>query len=287
MPENFLFYIVFLSQIILISFYYPRQILSRIAYVLRTFPASKYPKLYPKQVAFYEIGQSIYRVVNHLILALGFIVLIAIASWDSGSSGKVSEAIPVAYFFVQMIPLFIMEFSGFAYFKLMRKADMRTKRKADLLPRRLFDFISPLVFVAAVIMFLSCIGFFYSLHQFKIDWSNDTFTILLTQLATNLLFAGIIYWNLYGKKIDPYQDGNDRLKQVEVTIKSLFFMSIASSLFLMIFEAIDEFNLDYFEPALMSGYFQFILFIGLGSMLRNQRIEDMNFDVYKEDAATI
>jgi len=47
MPDNILFYFVFLGQIILISFYFARKILSRMRYVVKTYPQSKYPKLYP------------------------------------------------------------------------------------------------------------------------------------------------------------------------------------------------------------------------------------------------
>ena len=53
----------------------------------------------------------------------------------------------------------------------------------------------------------------------------------------------------------------------------------------MIIKGVDEFNLDYLEPVLMSMYLQFIIFIGLGYMLRNYRMEDINFDVYKDDVS--
>jgi len=287
MPDNILFYFVFLSQILLVSYYYPKQILSRVTHVLRTYPPSEYPKLYLKDMAYYKIGQTVYRFVNLIILAIGFIILVIIGIWDNSSNGKISEAIPVAYFFVQMAPLLIMEASSFAYFKLMRKADIRTTRKADLQPRRLFDFVSPIFVTIAVFLFIVCIGFYHTINPFRFDPSNDTFVIAITMILSNLLFAGIIFWNLYGKKLDPYQAGKDRLKQIEITVKSLVYMSIAASIFLIIFEAMDEFNLDYLEPVLMSIYFQFIIFLGLGSMLRNYNMEDMNFDVYKENGSAI
>jgi hypothetical protein len=286
MPDNILFYVVFISQILLISFYYPRKILSKISYVLKTYPKSEYPKLYPKQTTYYQRGMLMYRVINIIILLTGFILLFEIGRWDYSSDRNISEAFPLAYFFIQMMPFIIMEISGFAYFKLMRKADIRTKRQAGLQPRRLFDFVSPISVTAAIVLFFTCIAFFYSLHQFQFNVKNDTFVIVITLTLSNLIFAGIIFWNLYGKKLDPYQASKDRLKQVEVTVKSLVFMSIAASLFLMVFEALDEFQLDYLEPVLMSLYFQMIIFLGLGALLRKYRVEDMNFDVYKEDAST-
>jgi len=283
MLENILFYFVFLSQILLISFYYPGQILNRISYVLKTFPPSEYPKLYPKNNNYYKTGLQVFKVLNIIILTIGLMLLIVIGLWDSSSDGMVSEAIPVVYFFIQMVPLVLMELSGFAYFKMMRKADERTTRKAQLQPRRLFDYVSPAVVAVAIFMFIACIAFFYSINQFRIHPGNDTFIITITLILSNFLFAGIIFWNLYGKKLDPYQDGKDRQKQVKLTVKSLVFVSIVASAFLITFKAINEFNLDYFEPVFMSLYFQFIIFIGLGYMLRKQHIEDINFEVYKAD----
>ncbi len=285
MLDNILFYFVFLSQIILISFYYPKQITRRIKYVLETYPPSEYPKLYPKNIAYYDIGQRIFRVINQVIFVLGFIILFLIGLWDNSSDGKISEVIPLVYFFIQMAPLILIELSEFAYFKLMRKANVRTTRKAELLPRRLFDFISPKVVALAVLMNIACIAFFYSLHQFQFDLSNDTFVIAITLTASNIIFAGIIFWNLYGKKLNPHQATKDRIRQIEITVKSLVYMSIAASVFLIISEGVDELNLDYLEPSIMSLYLQFIILIGLGSLLRNLRIENIDFEVYKNDVS--
>ena len=283
MSENILFYIVFLGQIILISNYYPRQILNRMQYVLTTYPPESYPKLYPKHVAYYEVGQRIFRIINLLIFILGFIILFVIGLWDNANNGKISEVIPIAYFFVQIVPLIIMEFSEFAYFKLMRKADVRTTRKADLLPRRLFDFISAKTVALAIFMIFACILYFNYLSPFSFGFNNDTFIIIITLTLSNLLFAGIIYWNLYGKKLNPHQATKDRIRQIEVTVKSLVFTSITASAFLILVKVLDEFQFDHLEPVLMSFYLQFIMFIGLGSLLRNLRLENLNFDVYKND----
>ena len=41
------FYTVFLSQIFLVSIYYPGKLCRRIEYVRTNFPPARYPKLYP------------------------------------------------------------------------------------------------------------------------------------------------------------------------------------------------------------------------------------------------
>ncbi len=283
MPDNILFYFVFLSQILLISFYYPRKMLNRIGVVLETYPPSKYPRLYTKSIEYHQKAQRNYKIINQIILVVGFILIFAVGYWDYSSDGNIAELFPWGYFMVQMLLLILMEVYGFAYFRLMRKADLRTSRKAELHPRRLFGFISPIIVAVAIFLYIACILFYYYIHQFQFQMSNDTFVISIALTASNILFAGIIFWNLYGKKLDPYQASKDRIRQMGVTVKSLVFMSIGMSIFLMIVEGIDEFDLDYLEPSIMSLYLQFTVLIGLGAALRTLRIENINFDVYKDD----
>lgn len=285
MPHNILFYFVFLSQIILVSWYFPGKILGRVKSVLETYPPSEYPKLYPKPIEVYETGQRIYRIINQIILVVGFILLFAVGLWDYSSDGRISDLLPFVYFMVQMIPLMLMEVSGFAYFKLMRQADSRTRRKAELQPRRLFDYISPTMFGAAIFMNIACILYYLYIDQFQFQWGSDTFVISVTLIAMNSLFAGIIYWNLSGKKMDPYQSGKDRMRQIESTVKSLVFVSIGASIFIMVAAGINEFNLDYLEPSIMSLYLQLIALVSVGTTLRTLRIEDIDFDVYKKDVS--
>ena len=215
----------------------------------------------------------------------GFILLFAAGLWDKSSDGRVSDLLPFVYFMVQVIPLMLMEVSGFAYFKLMRKADSRTRRKAELHPRRLFDFISPTMFGAAIVMNIACIFYYLYIDQFQLYWGSDTLVISIALIAMNSLFAGIIYWNLYGKKQDPYQSVKDRIRQIENTVKSLVFVSIGASIFIMVTAGINEFDLDYLEPSIMSIYLQLIALVSVGATLRTLRIEDINFDVYKEDVS--
>lgn len=216
---------------------------------------------------------------------VGFILMFAAGLWDYSSDGRISDLLPFFYFLVQVIPLMLMEISGFAYFKLMRKADSRTRRKAELHPRRLFDFISPTIFGAAIFMNIACIFYYLYIDQFRFHWGSDTFIISITLIAMNALFAGIIYWNLSGKKLDPHQSSKDRIRQIESTVKSLVFVSIGASIFIMVTAGINEFNLDHLEPSIMSLYLQLIALASIGTTLRRLRIEDIDFDVYKDDVS--
>ena len=283
MPDNILFYFVFISQIFFISYYYPREILNRSNFVINKYPPNEYPRLYIKSLDIYKRNQRSFKIVNHSIMVIGILLLFTFGIWDYLSEGYIDQIFILIYFMVQVLPLMILEYSGFAYFKLMRKADIRTTRRAELNPRRLFNFISPAILGFAVFLIIACIFIFYLIHQFQFHPSNDTFVISITLILSNLLYAGIIYWNIYGKKINPYQATKDRINQIGVTVKSLVFMSIAASLFLITNGIVENYNLEYLESALMSIYLQLIIFIGLGTILRNLRVENIDFEVYRKN----
>ena len=285
MLANILFYIIFLSQIILVSYYYPKQILQRLKYLLKTYTPAEYPKLYPKPREKYEKMIRNYHIGNQFILIIGIVILFSIGLFDTSINWKNIETICLTYFFIQVIPIFLIELVGFSYFKLMRKVNSQSLRKAELKPRRLSDYVSPIYLTLAILSNLLCIAFFYGLHGFQFHISNDTIVIVVSLILSNTLYAATIYWNLYGKKMDPHRATKDRINQVETTIKSLVFMSIGASLFIMLTEGIDQYNLDFLAPVMMSLYLQFVVFIGLGYMLRKYKIKNIDFEVYKEDVS--
>lgn len=283
MPDNILFYLVFLSQIILLSFYFPKKILSRMRYVVETYPPSEYPKLYPVSIEKVKKGQRTFRNMNLLVLLIGFIlVLIGALSGYSPNDNEDGIFLTI-YFFAQFSPLILAEISGFKYFKLMREANSRTTRKAELRPRRLFDFISPALFGTAIFMYFAFIVLVLYINQFQFYWGSKAFMNIIILTAGNLLFAGIITWNLYGKKLDPYQAYKDRMRQIGLTVKSLVLISIAATMFLAIVVVFDKFSLDNLMPTVMSLYFQLLAVISYQSTVPVLQIDNTNFEVYKEE----
>ena len=287
MPENIVFYVVFISQIILISYHYPSMMKNRMQTVLEKYPASEYPKLYPVSMAQNNKGRKLFSFINQSILFIGVIAVFVIGYWDFNSEGEINQMMPFGYFVLQMVPFALMEFSGFAYFKLMRKADKRTTKKADMTPRRLVSFISPKILLLAAISNLLCLLFFFYLDHFEFRIDGDLLPIFLALFFSNGVYAIIIYINIKGKKFNPHQSAEDRYKQIEVVVKSLIYTSIGASLFLIMIKVVDEFQLHYLEAAIMSLYLQFIVMIGLGSILNKLKIENINFDVYRNESTKL
>ena len=60
---------------------------------------------------------------------------------------------------------------------------------------------------------------------------------------------------------------------------------MALSVFFVTAAADDMFDIDFLDAILMSVYFQGVVWISLGYMIRSIRIEDIDFEVYRNDVA--
>ncbi|MDA8021181.1 MAG: hypothetical protein MPN21_27405, partial [Thermoanaerobaculia bacterium] len=125
--HDLLFYIAFLGQIFLISYYYPELLLSRMRQVLTDYPPTEYPRLYPEPVEYYKVAHWVFKIITRMVFALGFVILFCIAFLVDHSSfaddGFISEIFPAAYGMIQFVPLLLLEITEFRYFKRMREAN--------------------------------------------------------------------------------------------------------------------------------------------------------------------
>ncbi|MEM7433238.1 MAG: hypothetical protein AAF351_15055 [Pseudomonadota bacterium] len=288
MQENAIFYLVFAVQLLLLSYYIPRLVMGRVERTLRDHPPETYPKMYPLPRENYEQGNRRYRSMNLVILALGIALLTAIGIWDRNSEGPVLETIPVIFFLVQMLPMILLEVSEWSYYRQMRQADRKTKRSAVLRPRKLTDIVSSRLLVAAAVLIAASIGVDLYVNQhipdFALGMGKGTFLRTVNMLVVNALFAFIIGWNIYGKRLDPHINENDRVRQMQLTVRSMVIMSIVFSVFMIIREGTDDLGVDQYQPVLMSIYVQVIAYFSIVSRLNSLNKDPIDYDVYKEDA---
>ena len=289
--DNILFYTVFLGQIFIISYYFPRKILARMKKVLETYPPAEYPKLYPQSIEYYKIGHSVYKTVNQIIVAIGFLIialmLFVVDHSTFADDGFISEFWPAAYGMLQFLPSIFLEFSEYGQTKLMRKLNTTATRTANLRRRELSDYVSMKLVVIAVLLYLTTVFFDLSMHQFQIDWGRDYSQRLIVLTITNLVLATFGAWHLYGQKRNPHQDLKDRASHIAANLRSLLYVSSAMSIFFITQSADDVFDLDYLDATIMSIYFQVIVIVTLGHLLRSVRLSEVDFDVYKADGATL
>lgn len=277
MQEYMIFYAVFVSQILIISYYYPGKIYRQMKYVFETYPPSAYPKLYPKPIELYERGQRNYRNINLFILIAGFVILALLVAIPHDVD--VHNAIAMGYFFAQMFPVVLLDLGSLKDFKLMRNDNTRTTRKAALQPRRFFDFISPALFGIAAITYIGFVLLVVYIEQFGFPWFGGYLNIVIVT-AMNVFFLGIMLWHMYGKKLNPYQAYEDRVRQIRTIGKVLTFTSIAATLFGALSISLSAFDIRHLLPIFLSMYFQLLAVIGL----QVYRIDHTNFEVYRKDS---
>jgi hypothetical protein len=214
--------------------------------------------------------------MNLFILLTGFMLMALLSVYPR--SGEWSGAIVTLYFMLQFFPTLLMEIRNLNYYKLMR--NRRTTRKAELQPRRFFDFVSPKIIALAALVYFAFILFVYYINQFEFPWFGGYWNIAGIT-AGNIFFAAIIFWNMYGKKTDPFQAHEDRLRQIELIVKQMVFISIVMTIYVTIVVSLSALDLRSLQPAVRSLYFQLIAVISLWSL----RIDNINFTVYKEDSS--
>jgi hypothetical protein len=193
------------------------------------------------------------------------------------------DYLPFAFGFLQALPFLILEISALKQFKLMRNLNDQTKRQAELSRRSLFNYVSPVRFFTAVIMFFACTVVMFSFNDFKI--SSDIAILVGSMILCNGLFIGLGYTLIHGKKLDPHQSPVDRHKMATAVFRSYTSVSILVSIFFILNRCVDYYSLDIWEPLLNSLYWQSVVLLSTGAMLKLTTLEEVNYGVYKTNTS--
>ncbi len=279
MLDQGLFYCVFFSQVLFISFVLPRRLLSRLRRVADEHPPSLYPRLYPVSIERMKRVLRIYSLLNHLVLLTGLGLLVVsilppegkVLGWDSGS-------LLTLYLALQFSPLAVVWSSVLVYSSLMKKKAGRRTRKAQLHRRRFMDFLSPPMIGAAIFVYVAFVILIIYFRQFDFPWFGGYLNILGVT-ATNLFFLGIVLHIIYGKRKDPYQAYEDRLRGIAFNVKVIVFSSILMTVSIAVDVILRALELENLIAVSTSLYFQIVAAI----CYRSFQIDDINFEVYREE----
>ncbi|PHZ85227.1 hypothetical protein [Paremcibacter congregatus] len=285
MTLTILFYLIFISQIFLLSYYFPKKIIGRIKYVYAKYPPADYPKLYPGNAATKAPGHmTLYRGLNTAALLVGILLLIWGLATGYRPEGHGEETIVTLYAAVQFSSLILLSIWEFRNFKKMRQLNSSTTRTADLQPRRLFDFLSPGWFILAASLIFLTIAFDFAITDFAESGISDFFSKIAGPIFVNIYFLVFGRWFIYGRKLNPHQTAEDRRREITITVKSMVFTSIMISLFFIADEAVKTYDMAHLQPILWSIYFQLIGALSFGVILHSDLVKNMDFSVYKGDA---
>lgn len=281
-------YLAFLSQIILLSYYYPSKFLKRAMYVQETYPPAEYPKLYPgsfghDSAANFIGGFTSYKILN----GLAFIIGLALLGWAifTGYTPKETggeETIVMLYAMIQAIPNIRAEIAAHEQLKAMRNLDKSSKRVADLSPRKLFDFVSPIAVLLAATLFISWLVVFIMNEGPIAEWKSNVYISLSLLSVVHIGYAIATKRAIHGKKLDPYQATKDQLKAIETKVKMYVYSLIFVNLFLLVNTAIEISGREVFDPIAMTIYFQLLVACVMELLFRVQKIELTDFEVYRE-----
>ena len=277
MIEQHLFSIVFLSQVVLASIYIPSRIARRMSFIFDTYPPSTHPLLYPKPFDDYVKMQRGYRLANWLIAGIGFSVLVASLFVPRGR--ELMNGMAFLFFLVQILPLIWLEATVRKELKLMRSLNPRTTRTAELNPRKLFDVLTPTLFWATVLVYLAFWVFIAWFRQFDYPWFGGFINNLIIT-GLNVFLASVLLWFMYGKKLNPHQSTEDRMRVTRRLATVMCLVSIAVTLYAVITIFLSAEDARAFQPIARSVYFQVIVLLSV----QTYRVDRLNFDVYREDA---
>ena len=278
MNIDLLLYIILFSQIMFLSYYYPRRMLIRIHTIFKNYPPNDFPKLYPESIDKYKKSAKRYQVMNHLIIVLGFSLILWF--YVTPRTGKWDQAIVFWYFMIQFIPNLGIELWSMKYHKAMRLLNQDAQKEAVLQPRRLTDFISREFLAIVFVIYVIFVGYVAYLDQFDYPWFGGYLNVLIIS-GTYLFFGFIIYRAMYGKVKNPHQSYEDRKIDIQIIIRQLLSIAIAVTIYAMLQISLRAFGIEDFKAITISLYFHVLVFL----TMQWPRLDFINFDVYKDKSA--
>ena len=294
MDETILFCFVFLSQVLLISWFYPRRVISRRRYVLQNFPPSTHPKLYPQPTEYYERSLRNFSRLNLVIVVAGLLIIAGLllgtlsGEWDGmivtpwSASGEWDAAIVIPFFLVQVFASVSIELWSRKHYKAMAQSPPPRVRTTELRRRKLLNFVSPAMLVVAALTNVAFIAFVLYYRRFEFPWFTAAGNIAGVA-AMLLLFAAAVGISLRAPKPDPYQTQQDRTDLMRLVVKQALAFCIAIPVLSTTQLLIKLYDPELLEPVIASLYCQGGALAMLWP-LYSYRVDKVDFDVYRRNA---
>ena len=222
-------------------------------------PAERLAQLYPgvDLRSATERFLTQYRALTACSAVLGLVLLGWLFSymrrpdWDDG---PVEVLVSVYFFAAQMLPLFLLVWFGVRFNREHKHPLPQGKRTALLQRRGLFDFISPfVVFLAALSYLLFATFVIYLRHH-----PFPGFAGLISLVGVTLVYALnalVVYMMLYGKKGNPFETHEGRLRTIGLAVKGSVYSCIVVVVYLSLNLSLGMLDLQRWEPFVLSIFF--------------------------------
>ncbi|NVK21206.1 MAG: hypothetical protein HWD86_01695 [Kangiellaceae bacterium] len=213
-------------------------------------------------------------------LIIGGIVFGLVAYWDYHHEGKISEAIPAAYFFLQVLAIVYLELVVFRQLKVMRMSNKSSVKTADLSPRRVIDYIPQSLLVLCAVLYLGFLAAVF--FRYGINFTDKVIINILAITLMNVFFFLVLDHFSKGKKLDPHQSKNDKNRQISVLARGLVLVSCLSSGFLILTLSTHVFGVSQILATINSAFFQISLLLFMKPSLDALDLSQTDFSVYKK-----
>jgi hypothetical protein len=285
MIEAYAFLAAFTVQILTMSVLIPALFIRYIRVEAARLPAQRLAQLYPDvDLASAQKHFLIrYRALTAGIAVLGLLLLGWLFSymqrpdWDDGPV----EGLVSVYFMVQtLLPLGLVVWVGVRFNLKHKRSLPEGKRTATLQRRGLFDFVSPFVVFVAALSYLLFAAFVIYLRQHPFPG----FAGLINLVGVTLVYAlnaFVVYRMLYGKKRNPFETHEGRLRTIGLAVKGSVYSCIVVIVFLSLNFSLVMLDLQRWEPFALSIFFiitALLSSIGFAVPPRQPRADELGCD---------
>ena len=258
MIEVYAFLATFTVQIVAFSVLFPARLVRYARLKDDAYPEEIFAKLYPGVDRHLATARfwSRYRAAHTIIAVLGFVLL----GWMLGNQQLLGNAraimFPVFYFLVQVTPMIFLAFIGIRNVTVLRPALQERKRKAVLLRRGLFDFVSPLRVILEVSIYFLFVAFMLYLMYVAKDPIPRSIGFLMLGAVTFgfALEAGWLYWRLFGKKV-PLETDADRKRSTGLQARGSVYGTTITVLMTSLILTLPRLGLQGWLPFTLSAFF--------------------------------
>ena len=272
MIEVYLFLAMFPVQILGMSVLYPVLFTRSVRAGLKRIPAERLGELYPDVDVdqAHERFLARYRVANVVVVAAGLLLLgwliayMQRPDWDAGAVGGMITA----YFLLQNGPIVLIAWLTIRFNKVHRRLLPEPKRKAILQPRRLFDFLSPLTFLFAILAYSQYVALMFYVARHPFPGFGGVFANVGILSVGYILLGGVVMFLLYRKKKDPLHTRADHMRMISGVANYYVWILILTSLALSLQAARKLVDLETWGPFAGTVFFLIITLL----LLRTVRV---------------
>ncbi len=280
MNQNELFYLVFISQIVVISVIIPWWVKTRVDSMTTNYPPASYPKLYPVSIEAINYAVKTFKLLNALMVIIGLLIIAftvvtgadELLNWDTQSMLTVT-------FVLQLMPFLYLGLSGIKYQQQMRQVSQSTQRKAKLTPRTVMDFVPKHLLTITLITLIAYVLTVIYIEQNPFPGFVGYWNILFVFIL-NAFYFFMIHRIISGKKMDPHQSHDDRMNHTHLVVKLLTMGAILANLFLTTNLVLSVLDLRHIGDIIQSLYFQLVALM----MSQTSTYEPDNYEVYRAES---